>query len=670
MYNYYRVCFFVVFFSFAVSADVYINQEGYPPNSSKYVFVNQVADSFFIRNSSTNQILFGEQLHLFAVNDPATGFLLYRGDFSSLQLPGSYFIELKGGNTSKEFSVSDSIYKDIYRKSLKSFYYQRCGIDLLGPTALPYFRTKGHVADGFYHPSSGYTGFHSASRGWHDAGDYGKYIVNAGITVGTLLLAYEEFPNRFGQDNMNIYESGNGIPDILDELRFELEWMLKMQDSTGGVYHKLTRENFSGFVMPSNDTGIRYIYEISSPSTGDFAAVMARAYRVFLPIDSVFAQICLSAAKSAWIYLMNHPNIVPPGGFQNPSGTTTGLYGDGDDLDERLWASAELFISAGDSSYHSYYVNNYSQKGLINHQMSWPEVQVMAHLTYLRGSQIGIDAIIKNELRNSLLNHCQTLVNLRNSTGFHVAMNISDYVWGSNSIPLNRAILLITGYEESNNILYLHAAMDQLHYVMGVNAHNLSFVTGTGSRSPMFPHHRPSAADGIVEPIPGLLVGGPDRHLSDPVLQANFSSSTPPAICYIDDQESYASNEIAINWNAPLVFVTGYFTGGNSPNLININNPKIPQNIELLQNYPNPFNGSTVIRFKIKQSDSIFLEIFDVTGKNIFSKNLGRLNPGEADFLWNAVTTRGTQISSGIYYYLIKTHRGEKSQLRKLVYIK
>jgi endoglucanase len=670
LFNCYRICFFIVFFSFAVSADVFINQEGYLPNGSKYVFVNQVTDSFFVRNSITNQILFSEQLQLFIASDPGTGLLFYRGDFSSFQLPGNHYIEIKGGDISKEFSISDSVYIDVYRKSLKSFYYQRCGVDLLGPTAIPYFRTRGHVADGFYHSSSGYTGFHLASKGWHDGGDYGKYIVNAGITVGTLLMAYEEFPSRFNQDNINIYESGNGIPDILDELRFELEWMLKMQDSTGGVYHKLTRENFAEFVMPSNDIGTRYIYQISSAATGDFAAVMARAFRVFWPIDSTFAQICLSAAESAWTYLMNHPNIVPPGGFQNPSGTSTGTYGDGDDRDERLWASAALYISTGDSLYHAYYTNNYSQKGLINSQMGWSEVQAMAHLTYLRGSQTGINSLIQNQLRNSLLNYCQNLVNIRNNTGFHVVMSNSDYVWGSNSIPLNRALLLIIGYEEFNNIIYLNVALDQLHYVLGANAHSLSFVTGTGSTSPMFPHHRPSAADGIVDPIPGLIVGGPDRHLSDPVLQANFSTSTPPALCYIDDQGSYASNEIAINWNAPLVFVTGYFGSENNVNSININNPKIPQNLELLQNYPNPFNGNTMIRFNIKYSDTIFLEIFDITGKNVLSKNLGKLNSGEASFIWNAVTKNGARISSGIYYYVIKARRGEKSQIKKMVYIK
>ena len=134
------------------------------------------------------------------------------------------------------------------------------------------------------------------SGGWHDAGDYGKYVVNAGVSVGTLLMAYEYFPSKFGQDDLNIPESGNGIPDILDEVRYELEWLLKMQRSDGGVYHKLTREQFEGFVMPQIDNAPRYLYQVSSTATADFAAMMARAARVCLPFDPSFAQLCRAAA--------------------------------------------------------------------------------------------------------------------------------------------------------------------------------------------------------------------------------------------------------------------------------------------------------------------------------------------------------------------------------------
>lgn len=649
-------------------ADVFIDQEGYRPNTTKYVFVSAAADSFFVKDAFTNGMVFGNALVLFKANDPATGMTIYRGDFSAFQTPGNYYIEVNGVGVSETFAVQDTVYDEVYRKSLKGFYFQRCGVDLVGPYATPYFRNAGHLADGFYHASTGLSGFHLATKGWYDAGDYGKYTVNAGISVGTLLMAHEEFPGRFAKDDLNIPESGNGIPDILDEARFELEWLLKMQDNTGGVYHKLTKENFAGYIMPANDTGTRYIYEISSTATGDFAAMMARAYRVYLPVDAAFAQTCLAAAEAAWNYLESHPTIVPPGGFQNPPGTFTGQYGDGDDRDERLWATAELFLSTGNSQYNDYFINNYNQLGLITGEPGWQNVKDMAYLTYLRGSQGGINSTVQGILRISLINRCESLLNQRNNTGFHVAMSPGDYYWGSNAVVLNRAILLIFGYEETQNAQYLAAAEDQLHYILGVNAHKLSFVTATGSSAPMNPHHRPSIADGIVDPVPGLLAGGPNHNLDDPILQANFTSSTPAALCYIDHQDSYASNEIAINWNAPLVFVSGYCAAAGASMGINLPGSNLPDNIILFQNYPNPFNGSTIIRYRLKQAETVTMKIFDQLGEKLFEKSLGRIPAGEYQFTWNGISASGNKLPSGIYYYLVELD--ESSVAKKMVYLK
>jgi endoglucanase len=668
IYLYRSICFILIFSIAELFADVFINQEGYRPDSPKYVFVSGAADSFFVKDASGSGVVFQNALTLFKSNDPASGLTMYRGDFGSFQAPGRYYIEVNGLGTSQPFSIQDSVYDNVYRKSLKGFYFQRCGVSLPGPYAIPYFRNAGHVADGFYHSSSGLSGFRLATKGWHDAGDYGKYAVNAGITVGTMLMAYEEFPDRFAKDDLNIPESGNGIPDILDEARFELEWLLKMQDSTGGVYHKVTRENFSSYVMPVNDTGLRYIYEISSTATGDFAAMMARAYRVYFPIDTAFAVACLDAAELAWNFLETHPNMVPPGGFHNPSGTNTGQYGDSDDRDERLWAAAELFLSTGNPQYNNYYISNYNQLGLITGQPAWQNVKEIAHLSYLRGSRAGINSTVQGIVRTSLINRCESLLAQRNNTGFQVTMSPNDYYWGSNAVVLNRAVLLIFGYEETQDAQYLEAAADQLHYILGVNAHKLSFVTATGSNATMNPHHRPSIADGIADPIPGLLAGGPNRNLDDPILQANFNSSTPAALCYIDHQDSYGSNEIAINWNAALVFVCGYFSAANASMGINAPGLNLPDKIILFQNQPNPFNGGTVIRFQLKEPENVTLKIYDLLGKKIFEKSLGRMPAGEHRFRWNGAPASGGQLSSGIYYYSVELK--ERSAAKKMVYLK
>jgi endoglucanase len=309
--------------------------------------------------------------------------------------------------------------------------------------------------------------------------------------------------------------------------------------------------------MPSQDSGMRYIYQKSSTATGNFIAVLSRFYRLYKNYDSTLANQCLNAAKNAWNWLINQPSIVPPGGFHNPSGTQTGEYGDNNDSDERLWAAAELFESTGEQSYKDYYEFNYNLGGLINSTMNWQNVRTLAHITYLFSKQPNTDQNVKTQLLNSLISYANTLASRKNTNGFGVSINPGEYYWGSNSQVLNNGILLILAYTKTNDNKYLSAALEQINYILGSNAHNLSFVTGIGKKYPMKPHHRPSEADGILEPIPGFVVGGPNQFLNDPILQQYFNQNTPPALCYIDHLQSWASNEVAINWNAPLVFLAG-----------------------------------------------------------------------------------------------------------------
>jgi endoglucanase len=651
-----------------VSSQIFIDQLGYFPDEPKIVFLNQIADSFYIKDTETAIVVFQGPFQLFKDPDPGTGMTLYIGDFSGLTTTGIYQVEVPGVGESFPFAIDNSIYHSLFQKSLKGFYFQRCGMNLLTQYAGNYSHSICHTTDGIFHTSTGQTGYLPSTGGWHDAGDYGKYVVNAGISVGTLLMAYEYFPAYFQSDDLNIPESGNGVADILDEARYELDWLLKMQHSNGGVYHKLTRQQFAGFVMPQFDDAARYIYQISSTATADFAAMMARSGRIFRTIDTTFANQCLAAAQTAWQFLQANPNIVPPGGFSNPSGTNTGTYGDSDDRDERLWAAAEIFMATGDPQAHQYYQDHYNDKGLFTSAMSWPNVLSLAHLTYLFGNNSQVNQTIRDQLQNSLLTHCQSLVNKHNANGFYVLINPGEYYWGSNSQPLNSAILLIMGYQFFQNPLCKYAALDQLHYLLGVNAHAMTFITGVGTVSPMHPHHRPSAADGITEPVPGLLVGGPDQNLSDPVLQAHFNSFTPPALCYIDDQGSYASNEICINWNAPLVFVAGYFNGQKYTLIEDSRQGYLPQEIDLLQNFPNPFNQTTTIRLNLRTAQQVVLKIYDVQGRMISSADLGKLPAGKIEIPWTAENTSGTTLSSGIYYYYVES--GTRSAVKKMVYIR
>ena len=651
-------------------AQVYINQAGYLPELPKIFYSSSFADSFYVIESSTGNIEYRDELYFSVANDPATDLTLYLGDFSSFQINGNYFIRLSNGDSSHTFSISSNVYDDVYKKSLKGYYFQRCGIALLQPYAGVYYHAACHPGDGFYHSSTGQSGFRLTPGGWHDAGDYGKYVVNSGITVGTLLLAYESFPDKFNQDNLNIPESGNSIPDLLDEVRHELEWLMKMQNENGGVYFKVTKEQFESFIMPQNDSGIRYIHVLSSTATGNFAAMMARAARIYQSIDSTFSFQCLNAAVLAWNFLVANPTIVPPGGFKNPIGTVTGEYGDTNDSDERLWAAAELFETTGLSEYHDYVIANYASGGIISGAMSWNKVKNLALLTYLNSSQTSASQTIKTQIKNSLISYANTLLSRASANGFGVTINPGEYYWGCNSDVLNKALLLIYSYEETNNVGYFQTALMQLNYILGTNAHSISFITGIGINSVMHPHHRPSSADGVVNPVPGLLAGGPDQYLDDPVLQSHFNSSTPPALCYIDDVGSYASNEIAINWNAPLVFVSGYFNAEGVSSVDDQGFNSVPDKFKLEQNYPNPFNPITKINYSITsvistegRNPNVTLKVYDTLGNEVVTLVNENQSAGNYEVEFNA-----KNISSGVYFYTLSTQN--YSETKSMVLLK
>ncbi len=644
---------------------VLVDQIGYRPNGSKIVRSTTAADSFEVIDNSSGSPCFAGALIPGVANDPATGLTLWSGDFSGVTAPGTYTIRLRTGALSPAFRIADTVFRPLARAALKAFYLQRCGMTLSMANAGFFMHQACHLSDAAFHPTAESSGVVIATGGWHDAGDFGKYVVNAGVTVGTLLLAYEMFPQFFAGDDVGIPESGNGVPDLLDETRYELAWILRMQSSGGGFFTKLTHLQFEGFVMPDADTGTRYIYQISSTATGDAVAMLARAARIYRAFDTTFAATCLSAARKGWTYLQAHPSIVPDGGFRNPTDTGTGEYGDGDDRDERLWAASELYATTGENAYRDYYYLHFSDRGLFEAAPSWPNVTALAHATYLTAPIGGQDPAIAQSLRNSLQAFCQEQVARHAASGLGVTLVPGEFVWGSNSCALNNAVILILGGEVFGTSAYRRVAADQLHYVLGVNLFGGSYVTGTGTRNPRYPHHRPSACDRVADPVPGLLVGGPNQYLNDPVLAAKFTPQTPPAACYADDQGSYASNEVAINWNAPLVFVAGYLAATSQSLSVGDDGGRLPEAPALDQNYPNPFNPATHIRFRMRESGPVRVEVMDLLGRTVATLVDGYRRPGEYDVVFDARTVGA---SSGVYFYRLTT--GEMSESRRLVLVR
>jgi endoglucanase len=344
------------------------------------------------------------------------------------------------------------------------------------------------------------------------------------------------------------------MPDILREVRWNLNWMLSMQDADGGAWHKQTTEKFGGFIMPDKETARPYIIGTGSApfkstcATADLAAVAAIAARVYKPFDAAYSARALAAARRAFAWAEKNPAVL----FRNPPEVATDGYGDRSCSDEILWASAELWRSTGEDAYNRYFVDHYASFTANIAPPSWPQVGPLALWTYVLGN--GPDAKARDAIRTATLESADTIASRAARHPYRISMTARDYIWGSNAVAANYGVLLLVADRFKPDPRYRNAAQDNIHYLLGRNTFSLSWVTQVGENAFRHPHHRPSGGDGIDAPWPGLLAGGPNRSKQDPAMRAKLGD-LPPAKMYLDDQESYATNEVAINWNAPLVFV-------------------------------------------------------------------------------------------------------------------
>ena len=548
------------------STAVKVDQVGYLPDETKLAMVTSDAapGGFTVRRAGDGSIAFRGALGSAAL-DADSGDNIRAADFSSLRESGTFYLDVEGVGASPRFEVSAGAFAAAFRLALRAYYGQRCGTAVdLGPEFPGYTHAACHREgtpnpDAAFHPSSGRDGSREAGKGWHDAGDYGKYVVNSGISTGELLWTYEWFASRVRDVRLDIPESGDATPDILDEARWNLEWMLAMQDGDGGVWHKLTSERFGSFVMPERDDGgPRYVIGTGSPpykstcATADLAAVMAVAARLYRPFDAGFAGRCLDAATGGWAWAAAHPSVV----FRNCCGVSTGEYGDDRCDDERLWAAAELFRTTGEAPYQEAFLAGRAAARVSarEYPQDWSSVKNMALWAYYFSGQPAADAAARALIRADTLAAADDIASRTEANGYRVSLRSADYVWGSNGGAANYGVLMVAANAMQPDRRYGQAALDDLHYLLGRNTHGLCFVTRLGTRSPRHPHHRPSGADAQPEPWPGLLVGGPNRSTRDGS-GLDALPASPPARRYVDEQASYASNEVAINWNAPLVFL-------------------------------------------------------------------------------------------------------------------
>ncbi len=472
-------------------------------------------------------------LRLDAANWYLSGEDVYSFDFSSIETPGIYRARIPGLGLSDPIKIGEDALNRAADVTSKAFYYQRCGTPLTEPYAEKRFARPldhefsplGREIDAAFHESLPLTPLYAGEKpgamieghgGWHDAGDFGKYVPPAAAALWYLFTAYDLEPLKFTDGAWKIPESGNGVPDLLDETQWELHWLVRMQRSDGGVYHKLTSQKwFEG--MPHDEATPRYVFEVTTHDTASAAAVFACAARLWNPYDKAAADLYLDRAKKAWDFLQKNPKAIPLGGFRNPSGNTTGEYRDPEDLDNRLWAAAELYRTTGHSIYRDYFESWWENNE--DHPRGWNEWQHFyecAYWAYFRSPWPDGSSVIKKKLRENLIRHANEKLASTYDNPYRngARLDVPEWIgWGAFTQSTKYAFLLYQAWSLTRDEKYLRAALLNLDVQLGANPLSLCFITGLGVRSPRDPLHHPSLHDGVKEPVPGLPVFGPAAHL-------------------------------------------------------------------------------------------------------------------------------------------------------------
>ena len=488
-------------------------------------------------------------------------------DFSEVTEPGEYLLRV--GESVRKVYIRNHALAEVAQAGMKAYYLQRCGCPIEEQYAGEYAREAAHFDTCvMVHPSAASesrpAGYVFASPyGWYDAGDYNKYIVNSGFTIGMLLLGYEADNVYYDAMALNIPESGNDVPDFLDEIAYNLRWMQTMQDpEDGGVYHKLTTPNFEGFVMPIDCHQQRYAVQKSAPAALDFAATLAMAARVYkaYPEYAAEAENMLRQAERAYAWAVRNPNVLYDQEGNNSKyepQISTGMYNDSTSWDEFFWASTELYITTGQQSYLE------QAKAFMPKRFrmpTWGDIEWLGAYEWLQYARLSDDVNAQEfveKLRPMLFTYLDDQLGKVSTSCYQMPYgnDPTDFCWGGNAeICCGRGIAMLYGYRLSGDSRYLTGALQTANYILGQNATGYCFVTGLGQKQVMHPHQRISSADGIDAPLPGFLAGGPNpgQHDKESLGAYKYESDFPDE-SYLDVEPSYASNEIAINWNAYLV---------------------------------------------------------------------------------------------------------------------
>lgn len=580
--------------------DVRVNQLGYFPNRAKVATVVTKSTSpvnWTLFNSAGTQVANGKTTVKGLDADSQDNVHLL--DFSDFKEPGTgYYFEVATGtstNYSHKFDISEELYSTMKDDAIQYFYHNRSGIAIEMPYAgrSDLTRPAGHIGIA---PNTGDTSVPTwpgtgqksysldVTGGWYDAGDHGKYVVNGGISVWTMLNQFERAKKDgslsrapYADGSMNIPEKGNGLYDILDEAKWQMDFMLKMQVPAskdpalaGMVHHKIHDESWTALgLRPSDDAKTRYLRPVSTAATLNLAATAAQASRIWKDIDSTYADKCLTAAETAWAAAKKNPAIYAPN--TDPGG---GPYNDDNVIDEFYWAACELFVTTGKAEYKDYIMSSKhylempstlgegEDDGLVG-CFTWGNTQGLGTISLaLIPNDLGTSAI--QTAKSNIAKAADVWLGNIEKQGYRLpilADSKGDYPWGSNSFILNNLIVFAYAYDFTGDAKYLDGMTESMDYIMGRNSLDQSYVSGYGERPLLNPHHRFWAfqlSNKFPKAPAGCVSGGPNSNFQDPTINAAMQKDTPPQKCFLDHIDSWSTNEITVNWNAPFAWATAY----------------------------------------------------------------------------------------------------------------
>ncbi|MBD2699270.1 glycoside hydrolase family 9 protein [Spirosoma sp. BT702] len=572
-----------------------IDQFGYLPLAKKIAVISSpqtgynASDTFTpsttyqLRNATNDAVVF--QGTPVAWNSGAThaqsGDKVWWFDFSSVQTPGTYYVyDVGKDKKSYPFSINNTVYQDVLKQATRVFYYQRSGFAKQTPYAespwtdgAAFLGTQQDTDCRLVSNTSAATS-KDLRGGWFDAGDYNKYVPFTYGPLVDMLLSYQENPTVW-TDDFNIPESGNGVPDLLDEVKWELDWLLRMQQANGSLLHKVSVTDFSATSPPSADTNFRRYGAASTDATATGAAVFALAAIQFKslsnPTMQAFGNTLQTAAINAYNWANSNPSVI----FNNSGFSSAAAVGaDHDRISRRVAAAAFLYVLTGNATYKTYFDANYNQVHLIQWSFAYPfEATYQDALLYYTKAP-GATTSVKNNILSTYANNLKTGNSdnlpsyLNQSDAYRAFLKNDNYTWGSNETKAHQGNMFFSmnvyNQDTTNKTNYRDAALGFVHYLHGVNPTSYSYLTNMEEHGGEFTAptmYHSWFADGTVfdtNPPPGYVMGGANpTYTNDAGIIISPPQNQPIQKSYKAWNTSYPENSWQIN--EPAIYTQGAY---------------------------------------------------------------------------------------------------------------